>query len=103
MSDPRYWWSLFPQGTEEGDEESRFFCAIARNVNKWSSIPYLANESKLSESRIEEIIAKYAPIGVLLQNTKDPDEWGYWERVGSKKADKNILQEEHDTRFKKLK
>jgi len=98
------WWEIFPQGTKEGDEESRFFCALARHPDfKYRSVEKLSEESQLSKSRVEEIITKYAPLGMILQNPKDPDQWGYWERVGTKKEDKPLIEEDHDTRLSKKK
>lgn len=104
MSDLKPWWAVFPQGTRDGDEESRFFCALSRHSEfKWRSVDNLADESKLSKSRVEELITKYAMAGMVLQNPSNPDQWGYWERVGAKKIQKPLLDEEHETRFKKYK
>jgi len=98
---PKCWWEVFPQGTRDGDEESRFFCAIARHPDfKYRSVEKLSEEAQLSKSRVEDIISKYAPLGMILQNPKDPDQWGYWERVGTKKAEKGILEEDHELRLK---
>lgn len=104
MADLKPWWAIFPQGTKEGDEESRFFCSLSRHPEfKWRSVDKLSEESHLSKSRVEEIIAKYAVLGMILQNPKEPDQWGYWERVGSKKHEKGVLEEEHANRLKKVK
>jgi hypothetical protein len=101
---PKCWWEVFPQGTRDGDEESRFFCALARHPDfKYRSVEKLSEEAQLSKSRVEDIISKYAPLGMILQNPKDPDQWGYWERVGAKKSDKDLLEEDHEMRLKKAK
>ncbi len=96
------WWEVFPQGTKEGDEESKFFCALARHPDyKWRSVEKLSEEAQLSKSRVEEIIAKYAVAGMVYQNPKEPDQWGYWERVGARKVDKDIVDEDNEIRLKK--
>lgn len=98
------WWEVYPQGTKEGDEESRFFCALSRHPEyKWRSVDRLAEEAALPKVRIEEIIGKYAQEGMIYQNTKDPDQWGYWERVGEKKVEKDIIEEENGNRLNKKK
>ena len=97
------WYDVYPYGTKEGDEECRFFCAIARHPDfKYRSVEKLAEESRLSKSRVEEIITKYAPSGMVTQNPKEPDQWGYFERVGIKKSESDILDEEHNARLKKV-
>ena len=101
---PKFWWEVYPQGTKEGDEESRFFCALARHPDfKYRSVENLAKESQLSKTRVEDIISKYVPPGMILNNPKDPDQWGYWERIGAKKTDKDLLEEDHENRLKKAK
>ncbi len=101
---PKFWWEVYPQGTKDGDEESRFFCALARHPDfKYRSVEKLSEEAQLSKSRVEEIISKYAPLGMIFQNPKDPDQWGYWERVGPKKEERHVLEEDHDNRLKKAK
>jgi len=97
------WWEVFPQGTKEGNEESRFFCAIARDkAYKWRSVDKLAEQTKLSKSRIEEIISKYHKFGMVYQNPKNPDQWGYWERVGEQKEERDILEEDCESRLNKM-
>jgi hypothetical protein len=98
------WWEVYPHGTKEGDEESRFFCALARHPDfKYRSVEKLSEEAGLSKSRCEDIISKYHPAGMILQNPKDPDQWGYWERVGAKKSEKDLLEEDMENRLKKNK
>lgn len=79
---PQKWTKLYPVGTFEGDEEFRFFKALARNPKyEWRSTAALAKESGLDKKRIEEIILKYYKLGIVFQNPKNEDHWGYWERV----------------------
>lgn len=104
MTDLKSWWAIFPQGTKEGDEESRFFCSLSRHPEfEWRSVDKISEEARLPKTRVEEIIAKYAVLGMILQNPKKPDQWGYWERVGAKKQERSLLEEEHTFRLKKSK
>lgn len=81
---PPKWTQVYPQGTKEGDEEQRFFIALARHQKfEWRSVAALVKESKLSTERVEEIIQKYhqdAP-GMIVNSPQNPANWGYWERV----------------------
>lgn len=96
------WWEVFPQGTKAGDEETKFFCALSRHRDyKWRTVDSISEESGLSKTRVEELIGKYYEAGLIYQNLKNPDQWGYWERVGERKTDKDILEEEHENRLKK--
>lgn len=95
------WWEVYPIGTKEGDEEVKFFCALGRYEEKYRSIEDIANESGLEITRVEDIITKYAPSGMIINDTKDPNNWGYWERIGVKKEYIDILKEEHECRLKK--
>ena len=78
---PPKWTDIYPQGTKIGDEEQRFFIALERNA-KWTFVntDALAKEAKLTPIRIEEICNKYLKFGVVIQNPKDENQWGYWER-----------------------
>jgi hypothetical protein len=79
---PKKWTEIYPAGTQEGNEESRFFKSLARHPKYvWRSTAALAKESNLSPKRAEEIIAKYLKINVIFQNPQNEDHWGYWERV----------------------
>jgi len=96
------WWEVFPQGTKEGDEETRFFIALARHPEfKYRSVDKLSAEANLSKTRCDEIIAKYAPSGIILNDPKDPERWGYWERCGCKGDKEGAVKEDHETRIKK--
>jgi hypothetical protein len=79
---PKKWIDLYPVGTKEGDEESRFFKILARNPKyDWRSTAAISKESNLSKKRVEEIIQKYHKLGLVFQNPKNEDNWAYWERV----------------------
>jgi len=78
---PKKWTEVYPQGTKEGDEEQRFFIALARQPWDWRSVASLAKESKLTKERVEEILSKYYKKNMVFPNPKTEDHWGYWERV----------------------
>lgn len=79
---PKKWTEVYPVGTREGDEESKFFKSLARNPKyEWRSTAALAKESGLTKKRVEEIIDKYFKLGIVFQSPKNEDHWGYWERV----------------------
>ena len=79
---PKKWVDVYPSGTREGDEESRFFRSLARHPKyEWRSVAAVSKESGLSKERVEKIIKKYFDMGMVFQNPKNEDHWGYWERV----------------------
>ena len=79
---PKKWIDVYPQGTKDGDEEQKFFIALARNPKyDWRSAAAVAKESGLSIERTEQIIEKYVKKGLVFQSPKNNDHWGYWERV----------------------
>lgn len=79
---PKKWTEVYPVGTKEGNEESRFFKSLARHQKYvWRSSAALAKESGLSLKRVEEIISKYSKINMVFQSPQNEDHWGYWERV----------------------
>ena len=81
---PPKWVNVYPQGTKEGDEEQKFFIALARHVKYvWRSTSALAKESGLTPERVDERIMKYYNKGMVFQNPKNEDQWGYWERCPS--------------------
>ena len=100
---PPKWHEVYPQGTAAGDEECKFFRALARDPNyEWRSVGAIAKESGLSRKRVEEIIAKYYPTGIVVQSQKNEENYGYWERVaGKKKKDRSLAQEDQSSRVKK--
>jgi hypothetical protein len=79
---PPKWADVYPQGTMTGDEEQKFFIALARNKKyEWRSVDALVKESKLTKERVEQIISKYFKKGIVVQSPKNDDLWAYWERV----------------------
>jgi predicted transcriptional regulator len=79
---PKKWTDVYPVGTKEGDEESKFFKSLARSPKyEWKSVAALAKESNLDKKRVEQIILKYYKLGMVFQNPRNEDQWGYWERV----------------------
>ncbi len=77
---PKKWYQTYPQGTSTGDEEQKFFKAIARHPKyDWRSVASIAAETGLPKKRVEEIIKKYFDKGMVFQNPKNEDQWGYWE------------------------
>ena len=79
---PPKWVNVYPQGTKEGDEEQKLFISLARHAKyEWRSVSAMSAESGLSKKRVEEILAKYYKKGMVFQNPKQDEQWGYWERV----------------------
>ncbi len=83
MSDkPKKWTDVYPQGTKAGDEEQKFFIALARNKKyQFRSVASLSKEANLTAERVEEIIQKYYKKNMVFMNPKSEDQWGYWERL----------------------
>lgn len=102
---PKKWTDVYPHGTKEGDEELKFFIALARNPKyQWRSTSAVAKEAGITKERTEEIINKYYKKGMVFQNPKNEDQWGYWERVPEMlpKMQKSISQKDQDDRIGKL-
>lgn len=77
------WWQVY-----SGDKEKSFFVGkdgksgLARHPEfEWRSTNKISEESGLTKTETEDIIAKYHKHGIVLQHPKDPEKWGYWERV----------------------
>ena len=101
---PKKWSEVYAMGTKEGNEESRFFCALARNARyDWRSVGAIARESKLTKERVEHILAKYYKMGLVFQNPANEDQWGYWERVPNMlpSNEKSIAKQDQDSRIDK--
>jgi len=98
---PKKWVNVYPQGTTEGNEEQKFFIALARHPKFcWRSVSALSKESGLSLQRVEEIIQKYYNKGMIFQNPKAEDQWAYWERVPDLvPKDKSLVQKDHEKRL----
>src|SRR5690606_31173101 len=103
MTDPKKWTDTYPQGTKTGDEEEKFFKAIARGKWKWRSTSALSQDSGLTKGRVEEIIEKYSKMNppLVYPHPQNEDHWGYWERVPDMvPADpKKLSQQEKDMRI----
>lgn len=100
------WTNVYPQGTREGDEEQKFFIALARNPKwEWRSVQAIAKDSGLSPKRVEEIIQKYFKKypGMIVQSTKNEDLWAYWERVpnAGSKDDATVTAKDQEERIDK--
>lgn len=103
MPKPKKWIDVYPQGTEEGNEEQRFFIALSRN-NEWPyrSTAMIAKDSGLSTERVEEIIEKYLAMGIVFQHEKNENQWIYWERdLDLIKKEKSLAEKDQDKRIAK--
>lgn len=87
MEKRKKWSEVYPQGTKEGNEEQYLFIGknrssgLARHPKyDWRSVDALVKESGLPQARVEEILKKYVKMGLVIQNPKNADNWGYWER-----------------------
>lgn len=101
---PKRWTDVYPQGTKEGDEESRFFKSLARHPKyDWRSTAALAKESGLTQHRVEQIIDKYLKLKMVFQSPSNEEHWGYWERVPHMLPDMYISTSDadKDSRIKK--
>jgi hypothetical protein len=65
------------------------------------SIKMLASESGLTTKQVEEIIQKYQPSGIVVNNPKNPEQWGYWENVEAIEVPKSIGDTDKEDRVKK--
>jgi hypothetical protein len=102
MKKPKRWTEVYPQGTKEGNEEQRFFIALARHPKwDWRSTAAIVKESGLTETRVEEIIQKYLPSGIIVAHPKNEGQWAYWERVPKviKKDDRSLSKKDQDGRI----
>lgn len=102
MKKQQRWLDVYPQGTKEGDEEQKFFIALARNKKwKWRSVDAISQTTGLSVKRVEEIIDKYQKNDIVVRNPNSDGQWGYWERIDSEKDDKSINKKDQDDRIQK--
>lgn len=97
------WTDLYPHGTKEGDEEWKFFVALARGKYPWRTVSSLAKDTGLSPQRVEQIIEKYYKMGLIFQSPKNDEQWGYWERVPEMQTEpvKSIRQKDYEDRIDK--
>ena len=101
---PSKWAQIYPVGTQEGDEEARFFRALARHPKyDWRSTSAIGKEAKLTKERVEEILNKYYKKGMIFQNPANEDQWGYWERVPQMVpcCQKSLAKKDQDDRIDK--
>lgn len=104
MKKPKKWWEIYPQGTKEGDEEQKFFISLERNSKfEWRSTGMIAKETGLTRKRVEEIIAKYLKLGIVIASPTKDEHWAYWERVPNMVKDdsKSITNKDQDKRIDK--
>ena len=102
---PKTWTEVYASGTKAGEEEAKFFKALARDPRyNWRSSPAIAKEAGLSAERVDEIIDKYArkisPSLVYPHPTND-DHWGYWEGLPEKvykKDPRSLASKDKDRR-----
>ena len=110
---PKKWWQVY-----NGDEEKRFFVGkdgksgLIRGKDKsgldfdWRSTESIARESGLTKLKTEQIINKYHKAGIVIQHQKDPEKWGYWEKVAPQLANpttKSVSDADKDKRADKAK
>ena len=110
MTNPPKWWEV-----HRNDEEKCVFVGkdgksgLIRGKDKdgkpfsWRTTDSLSKESGLSKKRTEEILDHWCKKGVVRVNPKDPEKWGYWENVGSEKAEPNPVETDHKERMDKVK
>ncbi len=99
------WTDIYPQGTREGDEEQKFFIALARHPKYvWRSTSGLAKETGLTKVRVEEIIAKYHKKHMVFQSPSNEDNWAYWNRCPDMlpKDESTITEKDQSDRIKKV-
>lgn len=106
MDKPKKWTEVYPHGTKEGDEESKFFKALARHPKyDWRSTGAIVKASKLPQDRVEEIIDKYINMTppLIFPHPKNDAHWGYWERVPDmlKDDDRDLSTKDKDNRIGK--
>ena len=106
MDKPKKWTEVYPHGTKEGDEESKFFKALARHPKyDWRSTGAIVKASKLPQERVEEIIDKYVNMNppLIFPHPKNDAHWGYWERVPDmlKDDDRDLSTKDKDNRIGK--
>ena len=106
MKTPQKWTDAYPQPTPHGDAAHAFLLPLSRNA-KWEgrSTSAIAKETNLSKERVEELLMKYYKQGMVFQNAKNEDLWGYWERVPEMmpQDDSSITQKDHLDRLGKAK
>jgi hypothetical protein len=100
---PKRWTDVYPYGTKQGDEEAKFFKALARHPKyDYRSTSQLMKETGLSRERIEEIIDKYTSFSppLIYSHPTNEDHWSYWERCQDRlgKDKRSLSQKDQDYR-----
>lgn len=105
MSNPKKWWEVYSD-----DKEKQFFVGadgqsgLCRKAGfDWRTVDRLSIEGKLTKVEVEDIIQKYVKSGIIIQHKTDPEKWGYWERVGTNPAPRNVADEDKKSRVEKAK
>jgi hypothetical protein len=86
------WWEVYAN-----DDEKKFFVGkdgssglVRKAKYEWRSTDLLSQESGLTKTKIESIIEKYHKVGIVVQHPKDPEKWGYWEKVAPQLANQSV-------------
>jgi hypothetical protein len=82
-----------------GDKECRLFKVLARGDQDWRTTAGLVKASHLPQKDVEAICAKYVPLGIIQQHSKEPEKWRYWERATAKKAGGSISDDDKKRRI----
>ena len=90
---PKKWWDVY-----NGDKECRLFKVLARGEHDWRTTDGLAKAAKISLKDVESICAKYVPLGIIRQHSKEPEKWQYWERATPKKKTGTISDDDKKRR-----
>lgn len=84
-----------------GDDECRFFKVLCRHPKfPWRTVKSIAKNAKLTIERTEEIAEKYVISGQVLQSSKDPSKFAYFQRVDTKPKKDSISKENKKKRVK---
>ncbi len=92
------WYDLYPQGTQEGNEEQQVFIALVRNKKwkNWRSVSALSKETNLDPKIVERVVYKYFKIGLIIQNPKNAEFWGYIYNNPEDAPEKELSVIEHE-------
>lgn len=87
---PPKWHAIY-----QGDEECTLFKELARGEHDWRTLKGLASSTKLSQNKIESIISKYLPTGIIQQHQSEADKFRYWERSTKTKTAGSSIAEQN--------
>lgn len=98
------WWEVF-----SGDVEQRIFTGkdgksglVRHHTYVWRSIDSLVKESGESRETVEKMINKYAKRGLILNNPKNAEQWGFWSRVAPDMAHQTDLSFSDEDKKKRI-